>query len=138
MDRLFEFIVNHYVLVSVFVALLAALFALESRRGGQKLSAQGLIALLNRDEAVVVDIRERKEFSEGRITGSVHIPLSTVKERASELKKHEGKQIVIVDKMGQHAAMAVKTLNEQGFENVVRLNGGITDWKANNLPLVKK
>lgn len=138
MDRLFEFVVNHYVLVSVFVALLAALFLLESRRGGQKLSAQGVIALLNRDEAVVVDIRERKEFNDGRITGSVHIPLSAVKERAAELKKHEGKQIVVVDKMGQHAAMAVKALNEQGFENVVRLNGGIADWKANNLPLVKK
>ncbi|SDW11685.1 rhodanese-like domain-containing protein [Marinobacter mobilis] len=138
MDRLFEFVVNHYVLVSAFVALLAALFLLESRRGGQKLSAQGVIALLNRDEAVVVDIRERKEFNDGRITGSVHIPLSSVKERAAELKKHEGKQIVVVDKMGQHAAMAVKALNEQGFENVVRLNGGIADWKANNLPLVKK
>jgi rhodanese-related sulfurtransferase len=40
--------------------------------------------------------------------------------------------------MGQHAAMAVKQLNAEGFSNVVRLNGGITDWKASNLPLVKK
>lgn len=138
MDRLFEFIVNHYILVSVFVALLAALFLLESRRGGLKLSAQGVISLLNRDEAVVVDIRERKEFTEGHITGALHIPLSSLKERVSELKKYEGKQVVIADKMGQHAAMAVKLLNTEGFENVFRLNGGIADWKANNLPLVKK
>ena len=34
--------------------------------------------------------------------------------------------------------MAVKYLKEEGFTNVVRLNGGIADWKASNLPLVKK
>ncbi|WP_152205207.1 rhodanese-like domain-containing protein [Marinobacter changyiensis] len=138
MDRLFEFIVNHYILVSVFVALLAALFVLETRRGGQKVSAQAAVNLINRDKAIVVDVRERKEFNEGRITGSLHIPLSAVKERASELKKHQDKQIIVVDKMGQHSATAVKVLNAEGYTNVTRLNGGIADWKSNNLPLVKK
>ena len=138
MDRLFEFVVNHYILVSVFVALLLALLVLESRRGGAKISAQGAVSLINKDEAVVVDIRDRKDFGEGRITGSVNIPLSGIKGRANELSKHKDKQIIVVDKMGQHAAMAVKQLNAEGFSNVVRLNGGITDWKASNLPLVKK
>lgn len=138
MDRLFEFIVNHYILVSAFVALLAALFVLETRRGGQKVSAQAAVNLINRDKAIVVDVRERKEFNEGRITGSLHIPLTAVKERASELKKHQDKQIIVVDKMGQHSATAVKVLNAEGYANVTRLNGGIADWKSNNLPLVKK
>ncbi|MFC4258425.1 rhodanese-like domain-containing protein [Marinobacter lacisalsi] len=138
MERLFEFVVNHYILVSIFVALLLALFLLESRRGGKKVSAQEAVNLINRDEAVVVDIRERKEFNEGRITGSIHIPLSAIKERAGELKKHQDKTVIVVDKMGQHAAMAVKQLNAEGYPNVVRLNGGIGDWKASSLPLVKK
>lgn len=138
MDRLFEFVVNHYILVSAFVALLAALFLLESRRGGQKVSAQAAVSLINRDEAVVVDIRDRKEFNEGRITGAIHIPLSAIKDRASELKKHQDKQLIVVDKMGQHSAAAVKLLNAQGFSHVTRLNGGIADWKGSNLPLVKK
>ncbi|MFL1405751.1 rhodanese-like domain-containing protein [Marinobacter sp. M1N3S26] len=138
MERLFEFVVNHYILVSIFVALLLALFFLESRRGGKKVSAQEAVNLINRDEAVVVDIRDRKEFNEGRITGSIHIPLNAIKERASELKKHQDKTVIVVDKMGQHAAMAVKQLNGEGYTNVVRLNGGIGDWKASNLPLVKK
>ncbi|GGY80702.1 rhodanese-like domain-containing protein [Marinobacter zhanjiangensis] len=138
MERLFDFVVNHYILVSIFVALLAALFLLESRRGGKKVSAQEAVNLINRDEAVVVDIRERKEFNEGRITGSIHIPLNAIKERAGELKKHQDKTVIVVDKMGQHAAMAVKQLNAEGYDNVVRLNGGIGDWKAASLPLVKK
>jgi len=138
MDRLFEFVVNHYILVSLFVAFLLAILFLESRRGGAKVSAQAAVNLINKDEAVVVDIRDRKEFGEGRITGSVNIPLNSLKSRAAELNKFKDKQIIVADKMGQHSAMAVKQLNAEGFTNVVRLNGGIGDWKASNLPLVKK
>ncbi|MGO1462642.1 MAG: rhodanese-like domain-containing protein [Marinobacter sp.] len=138
MDRLFEFVVNHYVLASLFVAFLVAILVLESRRGGAKISAQGAVSLLNRNEAIVVDIRDRKEFAEGRITGSVNIPLNALKSRAGELNKHKDKQIIVADKMGQHSAMAVKQLNAEGYANVVRLNGGVGDWKASNLPLVKK
>jgi rhodanese-related sulfurtransferase len=138
MERLFEFVVNHYILVSLFVAFLLAILVLESRRGGKKISAQGAVNLINRDQAVVVDIRDRKDFNEGRITGAINIPLSSLKERASELKKHGEKQIIVADKMGQHSAMAVKQLNAEGYQNVVRLNGGVADWKAANLPLVKK
>ena len=94
--------------------------------------------LINRDEAVVVDIRDRKDFNEGRITGSINIPLNSIKSRASELKKFKDKQIIVADKMGQHSAMAVKQLNAEGYANVVRLNGGVADWKGSNLPLVKK
>lgn len=138
MDRLFEFVVNHYILVSLFVAFLVAILVLESRRGGAKISAQGAVNLINKDEAVVVDIRDRKEFGEGRITGSVNIPLNSLKSRVGELSKFKDKQIIVADKMGQHSAMAVKQLNAEGFSNVVRLNGGVADWKASNLPLVKK
>jgi rhodanese-related sulfurtransferase len=138
MDRLFEFVVNHYILVSLFVAFLVAILILESRRGGAKISAQGAVNLINKDEAVVVDIRDRKEFGEGRITGSINIPLNSLKSRVGELSKFKDKQIIVADKMGQHSAMAVKQLNAEGFSNVIRLNGGVADWKASNLPLVKK
>lgn len=138
MERIFEFAGNHPILVSLFVALLVALFVLESRRGGKKVSPQDAVGMINRDEAVVVDIRDRKDFNEGRLTGAINIPLNSLKSRASELKKHGEKQIIIVDKMGQHSAMAVKMLNGEGFQNVTRLNGGVAEWKGSNLPLVKK
>ncbi|KXS52376.1 MAG: rhodanese domain-containing protein [Marinobacter sp. T13-3] len=140
MDRLFEFVVNHYILASLFVAFLIAIFIVESRRGGAKVSSQGLVSLMNQDKAVIVDIRDRKDFAEGHISGSIHMPLSSLKSRINELSKFKDKdvQIVVVDKMGQHAAMAVKQLNAEGFENVERLNGGIADWQGANMPLVKK
>lgn len=138
MDRLFEFIVNHYILVSVFVALLAALFLLETRRGGRKVTPQQAVSLINRDEAIIIDVRDRKDVKEGRIAGSLQIPLNSIKDHLSELKKHQDKELIVVDKMGQHAAIAVKQLNAEGFTKVSRMSGGIADWKASNLPLVKK
>ncbi len=138
MDRLFEFIVNHYILVSLFVALLAALLLLETRRGGRKVSPQQAVSLINRDEAVIIDVRDRKDVKEGKIAGSLHIPLNSIKDHLSELKKHQDKELIVVDKMGQHAATAVKQLNAEGFTKVSRMSGGIADWKASNLPLVKK
>ena len=138
MDRLFEFIGNHIELSAIFFALLAALWFSEKSRAGKALSPQAATLLMNKDEAVIVDIREKKEFAEGKITGSVHIPFDSLKERSVELKKFQDKQIVLVDKMGQHSGMAAKLLKTEGFDNVARMSGGISEWKSSNLPLVKK
>lgn len=138
MDRLFEFVGNHVELSGLFVALLAALWFSEKLRSGKTVSPQVATLMMNKDEAVIVDVREKKEFSDGRISGSVHIPFDSLKERAAELKKYDGKQIILVDKMGQHSGMAGKLLQTEGFQNVCRMSGGISEWKSSNLPLVKK
>ncbi len=138
MDRFLEFIVNHWILSGTFAALLVALFILERARSGQLLSPQMLTLLLNRETGVVVDIREKKEFSEGHIKGSVHIPLASLKERVKDLEKYKDKQIILVDKMGQHSATAAKLLREAGIENIARLQGGIAEWRNGSLPVSKK
>jgi len=79
-EQLIEFVTNHWILVAVFLALLAALAVVESQRAGRKVGPQEAVMLLNRDEAVVVDIREKKEFSEGHIKGAIHIPMAKLKE----------------------------------------------------------
>jgi rhodanese-related sulfurtransferase len=138
MDRFLEFIVNHWILSGTFAALLVAWFLLERARSGQLLSPQMLTLLLNRETGVVVDIREKKEFSEGHIKGSVHIPLASLKERVKDLEKYKDKQIILVDKMGQHSATAAKLLREAGIENIARLQGGIAEWRNGSLPVSKK
>ena len=138
MDRLIEFIGNHIELSATFVLLLAALWYTERARAGRSVSPQEATLMLNRDEAVIVDVREKKEFSEGRITGAVHIPFAKLKERATELEKFKDKQIILVDKMGQHSGMAGKQLKEAGFDKVCRMQGGISEWKNSNLPLIRK
>jgi len=138
MDRLIEFVGNHIELSATFVFLLLALWYTEKSRAGKAVSPQEATRMLNSDEAVIVDVRENKDFKEGWITGAVHIPFAKLKDRATELEKYKDKQIILVDKMGQHSGMAGKMLKTEGFDNVCRMSGGINEWRNSNMPLVRK
>ena len=63
MDRLLEFVINHYILVSAFFILWAVFFSLESKRGGQTVSPQQATNMVNREDARVVDLRDADDFS---------------------------------------------------------------------------
>ena len=70
------------------------------------------------------------------LVDAVNIPHAKINDRIGELAGHKDKTIVLVDKMGHHAGAAGRILKAKGFE-VNRLDGGMTDWQSNNLPLVK-
>lgn len=109
----------------------------EIKRGGQTISVHQLTLMVNRENALVLDVRENTEFKEGHIIDALHIPFAKLKERLAELEKYKDKPILIVDKMGQHSGAAGKQLSEAGF-NVSRLNGGMTEWRSSNLPVIKE
>ena len=137
MEQLFTFIGNHPILVGAFVVLLALFIRNEMTRGGATLSVQDVVNLVNNEGAVVLDIRDKAEFDAGHIVDSINIPYASLESRIDELKKHDGKPIVIACKMGQHAGAAGTALKKAGFDNVSRLRGGIAEWRGQNLPVVK-
>jgi rhodanese-related sulfurtransferase len=138
MDRLLEFAMAHPVLVGSFMLLLTALLALENRRSGKSVTSQQLTNLVNAAGAVVVDVRDAKEFRDGHITDSRNIPYSQLQDKISELSTFKDKPVILVCKMGQHAGAAGRMLTKAGFTDVRRLSGGIATWTADRLPLVKK
>jgi rhodanese-related sulfurtransferase len=137
MDRFFEFVINHYLLVTVFVLLLVLFIRNETRRGGNSVTAQQLVDMVNRQNAVVLDVREKKEFQSGHIVDAVNIPFSALESRIDELKKFSDRPIVVTCKMGTSAGAAGTLLRKRGFLNVSRLTGGIAEWRNQNLPVVK-
>jgi rhodanese-related sulfurtransferase len=137
MQQLFEFIGNHPYLVGAFVLLLALFIRNETRRGGHSVSPQQLVDMVNRSNAVVVDLRERKEYQAGHIVDAVNIPYATLESRLDELKKYRERPVVVTCKLGQNAGAAGTLLRKQGFENVSRLTGGMAEWRNQNLPVVK-
>lgn len=137
LDQLIEFVSRHYVLTSIFVLLVIMLVFHETRRSGRNLSSRELTAMVNRDEAVIVDIRQKKDFSTGHIVDSIHIPADKLKERLAELDKYREKLLVVVCATGMSAGAACSELKKAGF-NTARLAGGIGGWRADNLPTVKK
>lgn len=113
--NLIEFVSNHYVLSSLFVALLILLFITETRKGGKSLSNRELTALVNSGEGVVLDVRAKKEFDAGHIVDALNIPYEKLVSRTGELEKHKAKTIIVVDAMGQHAGTACRELQKAGF-----------------------
>lgn len=136
-DQIFEFASNHFILVSLFLVLLVAFIINEGKQGGAAISPSNLVTLVNREGAVIVDVRDGKEFGNGHIAGAVNIPVSSIDSRIVELESYKEKPVVLVCKIGQHASAAGRKFKAQGFENVRRLSGGMAEWTASNLPVVK-
>ncbi|WP_086934491.1 rhodanese-like domain-containing protein [Agarilytica rhodophyticola] len=130
------FMSEQWLLVTILAVLVSGLIVVEGKRGGDSLSFHQLTTLVNQGNAVVVDVRETKEFKTGHIVNALNIPHLKLGDRLGELNKHKEKTIIVVDKMGQHAGASGRLLKENGF-NVNRLQGGMSEWQAQNLPVIK-
>ncbi len=137
MERLPEFIANHLLLSIAFVALLTALIVTSSRNGGRKISPALLGGVLNRDNGVLLDVRADSDFRAGHIAGSVNIPAAQVTSRLAELEKYKGRPVVVVCNLGNTAGDVVQQLRRAGHTELLRLDGGITAWRQENLPVIK-
>lgn len=131
-----DFLLEQWILFSLLAALVVAFFILESKKGGTVVSHHESTRLVNAGEAVILDVRDASEFRGGHISGAINIPYTKLKDKYTQLEKHKSKKIIVVDKMGQHAGAAGKILRDNGY-HTLRLQGGISEWSHQNLPLVK-
>jgi sulfur-carrier protein adenylyltransferase/sulfurtransferase len=88
----------------------------------------------NGAQIVFLDVRERDEWDEGHISGALHVPRGYLESRIEGLVPDRTAKLVVYCAQGNRSAFATKTLNELGYENVVNLQGGYTDWKRNGYP----
>ncbi len=135
-----EFVLNHPFL---FGALAVILYMLGVNlihglvSGVKRISPAEVTRLINREEAVVVDIRGKADFKKGHIVGALNVPLTELPGRTEELKAYAGRPMVICCADGFGAPDAVKPLRGAGFENLYQLLGGIGEWRTANFPLTK-
>jgi rhodanese-related sulfurtransferase len=138
MAQFIEFLGNHPILAGCWLVAFAGILVYHQRTGSKGATATQAIALINRNDALVVDIRDKKDFDEGHIVDALHIPAAKLEQRVTELAKHKGKPIVVVCKHGQQAGESVKKLEAAGHDPVYKLNGGMAEWKGQSLPVVTK
>src|SRR5690554_2139255 len=134
--KFLEFITVHYMLSGAFLIIVVLLIVQQSRNSGRNLSSRELTAMVNRDEAFILDIRPKKDFVAGHIVGSENISSDQLKTRMADLEKYKDKTIIVVCASGVNAGSACSELKKAGF-NAARLSGGITGWRSENLPVVK-
>jgi molybdopterin/thiamine biosynthesis adenylyltransferase/rhodanese-related sulfurtransferase len=100
-----------------------------------ELDASRARELVDTRTAVVVDVREQDEWDEGHIPGAVHIPRGYLESRIEGAAPDLSGQVLLYCSAGNRSAFAAKTLEEMGYEDVVSLAGGFTDWKRNGFPI---
>ena len=134
-----DFIVKNIFLVMIAVVSGGMLLWPLLRRGagGPWVSTLQATQLMNRDDAVVVDLRAADEYAKGHILGARSIPIADLERRAGELDRHKAKPVILHCGDGNRAGAGVALLRKQGFANVVNLSGGYAAWQQAGLPTEK-
>lgn len=141
MAQLTEFATNNLMLVAALAVI--AILIIKTEIGVrfsniQQLNVNEAVRLMNDENVVLLDVREGNEYSSGHIRDSIHIPMSALSKRISELEKYKNKQILAYCRSGSRSNSACSSLSKQGFESVSNLAGGIMSWTNANLPITKK
>jgi GrxC family glutaredoxin len=134
-----DFVVNNWQLFLALAIILILLLRTYVGSGAVKsIRPAEAVMLINREAAVVVDVRTEKEYQEGHIMNSLHIPLGVLENRLSELAELKSTSLILVCRSGSRSATAVTTLKKQGFEKVKNLSGGMLAWSSANLPVTRE
>ncbi len=139
-QQLLEFAGNHTLLVAAFMAVLTALiWNLVTDPGGKNaVDPLTATAMINHDDAIVLDVRSMAEFKDGHIVNAINIPLNGLGNNVKQIEKHRDKPIVTVCRSGSRSGSACTILRKHGFENVKNLRGGMLAWENSSLPVKRK
>ncbi|CAH6636320.1 MULTISPECIES: rhodanese-like domain-containing protein [Pseudocitrobacter] len=141
MQEIMQFVSRHPVLSIAWIALLVAVLftTFKGLASKVKVITRGeATRLINKEDAVVVDLRQRDDFRKGHIAGSVNLLPAEVKaNNVGELDKHKNKPVIVTDASGMQAQESANALLKAGFEQVYVLKEGIAGWSGENLPLVR-
>jgi len=115
------------------------IFPLFSRgmRTTSEVGATDAVMLINRKDAVVLDVRDDTEFASGHITNARHVPEKQLADHLKALEKFKMKPVIVSCASGRRSAAVADSLRKQGFTEVVALRGGIGAWLQAGMPLEK-
>jgi len=95
------------------------------------------VQLINRRDALVLDVRETGDYTAGHIANAKHVPEAQLADRMKELEKFRARPIVVSCRTGTRAPSVSGMLRKKGFAEVFALRGGIAAWQQASLPLEK-
>ena len=139
MPRLLEYAVHHQALSLLAVAAALAVLSYEWRelaRGAGAVSPQDAVRLMNHG-ATLLDVRGAEAFAAGHIRGARNCPSERLPQGLDGLKRFKDKPVIVYCDRGATAAAAMRQLTQQGFSKVVNLRGGLSAWRAEQLPVAR-
>jgi rhodanese-related sulfurtransferase len=139
MSRFVEFVRNNILLFVVALVSGGMLLWPLVRRttGGPWVNTTQATYLINREDALVVDVREPNEFAAGHVLGAKNLPLARLEASGADLAKKKERPVIVYCDGGERSAKALATLKKQGFTRVANLSGGLGAWQQAGLPVEK-
>lgn len=134
MPYFFEFLITNWFLVLPLVVAISLFFYSENSRKATKLDPQEVIFQLNNKDALLIDLRNEKEFSKGKISQAIYVGPDLEKCK-KEIEKNLDKPIVLFCQNGNKSDEFSKELKKSGTDTFI-LKGGINSWTADGLPLL--
>lgn len=139
MSRFVEFVRNNFLLFMVALVSGGMLLWPLVRRttGGPWVNTTEATHLINREDALVVDVREPNEFAAGHVLGAKNVPLARIDASGAEVAKKKERPVIVYCDGSERSAKALATLKKQGFTRVANLSGGLAAWQQAGLPVEK-
>ncbi|MBT1449815.1 rhodanese-like domain-containing protein [Glaciecola sp. XM2] len=141
MDHIIDFARDNVILSGIWLALVVMLvysFIGPALSKVKRVDNHGATLLINKQDAVLLDIRAQKDFKAGHIVGARQIKPEEVREgNFSKLEKYKSTPIIVVCAMGNLAVGTASKMTKQGFSDVSVLSGGMNAWQSAGLPVEK-
>jgi rhodanese-related sulfurtransferase len=134
-----SFFIENWVLIAVAFAAGAMLVWPAVSAGGRagSLNTVQAVQLMNREKAVVVDVRDAAAFAAGHVIGAKHLPLAELEAKLPGAVKNKATPLIFVCANGAAANRGVATARKLGYEKAQSLTGGMGAWSAAALPVEK-
>ena len=141
MEQIIELAQDNFFLSGIWLALIILIlytYIAGALSPVKELNTHEATLKINKEDAVLLDIRKQEEFKKGHIVGARQIKSSELESNDfSKLEKHKSQPIIVVCAMGMSAKKTASALLKAGFTEASVLQGGMSAWTSANLPTTK-
>ncbi|PLK58542.1 rhodanese-like domain-containing protein [Candidatus Palibaumannia cicadellinicola] len=141
MQEIMQFVGNHPMLSLAWLVLLSTVIFVSFQSWCSKIgeiTSGEAISLINKEDAVIIDLRSRDDYCQGHITNSINLADTGIQNgNLGSLEKAKNRPVVVIGNSGMTSRHSANNLYKAGFERVYVLKEGITGWRADHLPLIR-
>jgi len=137
MNTFFLFISQNLIAVVLLLLSIVALIFYEGRKGGEKINPSEATRKINKEGALVVDLRPSQEFSSGHIAGSVNVQEDNLEQHLTTQRHPKETPVILVCRTGTNSKKSGVSLMKSGYLDVNIIGGGMMTWEGNGMPLSK-
>lgn len=133
-----KFFTNPFNLALIVIVLVSGVMLLwpTLTRRNRGLASSEAILLINRRNAVVIDVRAADAYAAGHLPQARHVAFAELAAKVQQVAKNKATPVIVVCQSGQQSNKALDTLRQAGYSEVHALEGGLDGWKKAGLPVV--